>query len=146
MPRYAIVENGIVVNVAIATTPLDTNWIESATARRGDTWDGTTFSPPPPYVPDMVSRYQFATALKRAGTITAAEAKAFAGGNELPQLAIDAIATYTADQDTRDELEIKGLASVNVRRGDGLVGLLAGHLSMTPSEVDDLFRTAATIT
>lgn len=42
--KYAIVENGVVVNVAVADAPLAENWIAAGNARVGDTWDGSTFA------------------------------------------------------------------------------------------------------
>lgn len=40
--RYAIVENGVVTNVAVAYEPLFQNWIESNTASIGDLYDAAT--------------------------------------------------------------------------------------------------------
>lgn len=44
--KYAIIENGLVVNVATADAPLAENWIEAGSAKKGDTWDGSTFTTP----------------------------------------------------------------------------------------------------
>jgi len=47
--KYAIIEDGIVVNLAVADTPLQSNWIEVTDAVRiGDLWDGENFTPAPP--------------------------------------------------------------------------------------------------
>ncbi len=46
--RYAIVENGVVVNIAVSEYPLFSNWIESAVAGIDWTYDGTNFHKPPP--------------------------------------------------------------------------------------------------
>lgn len=150
MPRYAIVENGVVTNVAVGLAPLADNWIESATALKGDTYDGASFTRPPaaPAVPQRVSRYQFAIALRRMGVIDGSEAKAFAGGSALPAVAVSAIADHTSDTDERDELEAKALGATTVRRDDALVALLGGHpnIALTPAQQDDLFILAATIT
>lgn len=45
--RYAIIENGVVSNVAEADEPLSGNWVESGSAGIGWAWDGSMFSPPP---------------------------------------------------------------------------------------------------
>ena len=44
--RYAIVENGVVVNVAKSDSPLKSNWIKSDTANKKDLYDGDVFSSP----------------------------------------------------------------------------------------------------
>lgn len=48
--RYAIIENGIVVNVAVARFPLFENWIpdEEGKAHIGGAWDGEQFHLPVP--------------------------------------------------------------------------------------------------
>jgi hypothetical protein len=48
--RYAIVENGVVVNIAVSETSLFSNWIEIQPyqAQIGWLYNGSTFSPPPP--------------------------------------------------------------------------------------------------
>ena len=55
--KYAIIENGKVVNTAIADAPIAANWIQSDTAGIGDAWDGSDFTAPvvptPPVVPNQ---------------------------------------------------------------------------------------------
>lgn len=49
MARYAIIENGAVVNVAVADEPQGDNWreiAESARAEIGDTFDGQAYARP----------------------------------------------------------------------------------------------------
>lgn len=62
MPRYAIVENGIVINVAVASEPVNPSWVEvSGQESKGWTYDGSTFTPPPepaPQAPDEVTKLQ----------------------------------------------------------------------------------------
>ena len=50
--RYAIIEDGKVVNIAVSETALETNWIQSDTAKNGDSWDGSAFSLPAVVVAD----------------------------------------------------------------------------------------------
>jgi len=45
--KYAIIENGVVVNIAVADAPLDAAWIPAGNARIGNLWDGTTFTERP---------------------------------------------------------------------------------------------------
>jgi len=44
--KYAIIENGRVINVAVADTPLADNWIASDTAAIGDTYENGQFIKP----------------------------------------------------------------------------------------------------
>ncbi len=44
--RYAIVENGRVVNIAVSEAPLAANWIESESACIGDIYTGGRFVKP----------------------------------------------------------------------------------------------------
>ena len=47
--KYAIIENGVVLNLAIADQPLAENWIEfDGAVNIGDLYDGEAFNPPPP--------------------------------------------------------------------------------------------------
>ena len=46
--RYAIVQDGKVVNVAVSDTALEDNWIASDTAAIGDTYKDGQFTPPAP--------------------------------------------------------------------------------------------------
>ena len=54
--KYAIIENGVVVNVASADFPLGPNWVQSDTAGIGWTYDNGVFTAPvvpePPVVVD----------------------------------------------------------------------------------------------
>lgn len=54
MTRYAIVEDGTVVNIAEAPHPLAANWIQDdGTAKIGGTWDGQHFHDPVPPAPTI---------------------------------------------------------------------------------------------
>lgn len=48
--KYAIIENGKVINVAKADAPLADNWVQSDTAKKGDDYNSETgeFSTPAP--------------------------------------------------------------------------------------------------
>lgn len=49
--KYAIIENGLVVNVAEADEPFGANWIPSETACIGWTYSGGVFTAPPAPTP-----------------------------------------------------------------------------------------------
>lgn len=49
--KYAIIEDGKVVNIAKADRPLASNWVEAGAAKIGDSWDGETFTGPPKPLP-----------------------------------------------------------------------------------------------
>ena len=59
--KYAIIEGGKVVNIAVADSALADNWIEAGAAKIGDSWDGETFirpTPPPPTAADVAAEWQ----------------------------------------------------------------------------------------
>lgn len=49
--KYAIVEAGVVTNVAVADAPLANNWIETTQAGPGWLYQNGQFLPPPPAAP-----------------------------------------------------------------------------------------------
>lgn len=59
--RCAIIENGVVVNIAIAELEYaqDQGWVSSGVAQIGDTWDGETFISPPAPPPDPEGQWDF---------------------------------------------------------------------------------------
>jgi hypothetical protein len=46
--KFAIIENNIVTNIAVADEPFDNNWVASEEARIGDEYVGGQFVTPPP--------------------------------------------------------------------------------------------------
>ena len=46
--KYAIIENGVVSNIAVADAPLADNWIASDSAQIGDEYNNGQFLTPPP--------------------------------------------------------------------------------------------------
>jgi hypothetical protein len=96
------------------------------------TWDGqtvtrvfTTEPAPPPPIPEIVSRFQARAALLYAGKLADAEAAVAASGDALTQLA--------------------WAEAVEWKRTSPALNALAAAIGMSSSEIDDLFRTAATI-
>lgn len=61
--NYAIVSNGVVVNIAVSETALESNWIQSDVAQIGWTYDGNKFIPPPtppvPADPSIITKLAF---------------------------------------------------------------------------------------
>jgi hypothetical protein len=77
--NYAIVENGVVVNVAVSESALAANWVQSDVAQIGWTYNGSTFSPPaptpdtkPPIITRLAFRYRMTDA-EYVGILTAAK-------------------------------------------------------------------------
>ena len=134
MPRKAIINgsnatSGTVENVILAddgfTLPGKT-LIASDAAAPGDTWDGTTFTTPAPVVPvpESVTPRQARLALLNADLLDAVEAAIAAGSR--------------ADQITWE-------FAVDVRRDYPMIANLGTALGLTSAQIDDLFRTAATL-
>lgn len=44
--RYAVIENGVVVNVAESESALSASWVQSNSAKIGDSFDGSVFGTP----------------------------------------------------------------------------------------------------
>ncbi|MEQ8257557.1 MAG: hypothetical protein RH980_16045 [Roseovarius confluentis] len=129
--KYAIIEDGIVVNIAVADAPLAENWIEAGTARRGDLWDGTSFSSPPSpptAVPFDVTMRQARLALSRAGKLADAEA-AIAG------------MAGAAGEEARIEWEYAS----TLRRDHPLIQALGPAIGLDAGDLDALFISAAQI-
>lgn len=61
--KYAIIENGKVVNIAVSDAPLESNWVASETANIGDEYANGAFTTPPP---DLVAASNFARTLRNA--------------------------------------------------------------------------------
>ena len=61
--NYAIIENGVVINVAVSESALLPNWVQSDVAQIGWTYDGAAFHPPapppPPVLPPIITRLAF---------------------------------------------------------------------------------------
>lgn len=45
--KFAVIEDGHVVNVAVANSPLSESWVPAGSAGIGDRWDGVDFYAPP---------------------------------------------------------------------------------------------------
>lgn len=100
-----------------------------------------TPTPQPEPVPNEISDRQFAQQLAILGTITQAEAIAWAARGELPTSLEAAISTLPSDQRFAAEML---LSSATVyERSHPLVPMLAAVLGYDGAQIDDLWRAAA---
>jgi hypothetical protein len=155
--KYAIIEDGTVVNIAKADAPLADNWIEAGAAEIGDTWDGETFTTPGPTSEQIaeqqtarrramaVERWSFATAAMNAGHITAEEAQAWGPGNALPAAVDAALSAAIEDPGQLAAAKVRALAGPNINRLNPLIEILRGAFGMTEEQADDLFTAAKQI-
>lgn len=68
--KYAIIENGKVVNVVVSDSALSDNWVQSDTAAIGQLYDGEFHDPPIP-IPQEVTALQGLLAIDGAGLSSA---------------------------------------------------------------------------
>jgi|DEB0MinimDraft_6_1074348.scaffolds.fasta_scaffold70440_2 hypothetical protein len=53
--RYAVIENGVVVNIAESESALTASWVQSDSARIGDSFDGSVFGAPTPPLSELAA-------------------------------------------------------------------------------------------
>lgn len=126
--KYAIIENNVVVNIAVADDPLAESWIASESAAIGDTYEGGNFvrpPAPPPAVPVEVTMRQARLALLNAGLLDTAQA------------VIDAL-----PMPQRRQAQIEWEYAPSVRRDHPLIALMISEGLATAEEVDGLFVSA----
>lgn len=130
---YAIIENGVVANMALATKALESNWVQAAAGVAiGWRYEGGAFSPPPAPepqpdpVPRSCTRRQGRLALLAQGLLDEVEAAIAAVADPLEQRA--ALIEYEAATWERD---------------NPFVQAIWAQLGGTPEQLDDLFRAAA---
>lgn len=92
-----------------------------------------------------VTRTSFAIALAASEVITTQEAKDFAGGNSLPEIAATAIDGGDMEPLEQMKAEIKALSATTVQRMDQIVLLIQKGEKLTAKQVDTIFETAAQI-
>lgn len=129
--RYAIIEDGVVMNIGAATPEYadEQGWVACPDGCEiGWLYDGEEFTTPAPTispVPIAVTPLQMRRALRIAGL----------------KAGID---TFLAQ--AGEEAEEAWEYAVEIRRDDVLVNMAATALNKSPEELDDLFRLAASIT
>ena len=127
--KYAIIENNVVVNIAVADDPLAESWIASESAAIGDLYDGGEFIPPPALpapVPAEVTMRQARLALLSAGLLDTAQG------------VIDAL-----PMPARRQAQIEWEYALSVRRDHPLIALMISEGLATEAEVDGLYVAAA---
>lgn len=134
--KYAIIEQGIVTNIALAEKPMGDDWIEATvTAQIGGTWDGKKFGPPPE--PDPAE----ALADERAGMVCSRLQGRLVLG-EATCAAIDAMA---ADASTPWAMRQTILNAIEWRRTSQAMTELGYLLGYSDTQMDELFRVAMTV-
>ena len=127
--KYAIIENNVVVNIAVADDPLAESWIASESAAIGDLYEGGGFVKPPAQpapVPAEVTMRQARLALLSAGLLDTAQG------------VIDAL-----PMPARSQAQIEWEYALSVRRDHPLIALMISEGLATEAEVDGLFMAAA---
>lgn len=161
--RFAIVEGGVVINVAVADEPLEPTWIASDEAGPGWSFDGQDFWPPAEPEPDMpaLRKAAFDRAMAAGNRITAAvtgtysdaeartwaiqeeEARIVVAGASLPAWALlpglaadkgETLQVYAARVVERADT-FKAIARAGVRLRRAAEGLLSPTLD-TPAKLD----------
>jgi hypothetical protein len=130
--RAAIVENGVVVNIAEADADFAAaqGWIVSEFAAIGDLWDGVDFAKPaapPEPVPTSVTRRQAREALLNVGLLDDVD------------MAIAAI----EDATERRRAEIYWQDSATFERSNAMLAQIAGAIGLSDADIDELFVAAA---
>jgi hypothetical protein len=124
----AKIENGEVVHIDRTTDEAPEGWlVVGPEIVCGMLWDGNSFTAPPtpdPTVPKAVTPRQARLALLGAGLLDAVESAIEAGS--------------AADRITWEY-------AVDVRRDYPMIANLGTSLGLTSAQIDDLFRTAATL-
>lgn len=131
MARYAVINDGVVVNHALADDAefaAAQGWIPAGDSDIGDLWDGENFTPAPPaplVVPESVTMRQARLALLGAGLLDDVDA---------------AINAMPSPQ--KEAARISWEYSQEVQRHNGVVASLGPLLGLTDAQIDDLFLAA----
>jgi len=129
MSKYAIIEDGVVANIAKANEALAPNWVQSDSAAIGDLYDGASFTKPPAPpepIPQVVSRFQARAALYQAGLLEQVE-------------------TIMADPATDMLAKLAWADAQEFKRTSPTIATMAAELGLTETDLDNLFKQAATI-
>ena len=134
MARYAIIEGGVAVNITEAEADYaeGKGWVLAPTARIGDLWDGSAWhtpEPPAAPVPDTITRAQGKAALIHADLMPA----------------VQQFITSIADPKDRAMAEVTMSDAHEWRRDNAFLNAAGAAVGLTETQMDDLFRQAATI-
>lgn len=151
MAKYAVLTDNVVTNIVVSDSKLQPNWVE---INDGDdirigyiqNQPGGVIQAPSIPITDrrkkmVLSRPKFAFAVAKAEIITNEEAKAWAGGKEIPAPVQTAINTaYPNLGEDRLEAEIEILTAKNVNRSHPLLLLLQQQMGISDEVADSLFE------
>ena len=126
--NYGVVESNVCVNVVVSDNAMESNWIQSDSARIGDIYDpdNETFSTPAAVdqLPQFISRFQFISALKANSHFTPFT---------------NWLNTLDADSDERIYFENESI----LQRNDVCIESARVALNRTQEQIDTLFIEAA---
>ena len=151
MARYAIVDKGVVTNVAEgnAEWAAETGAVQSDEAQIGWLYDGKVFTdptpppePPPPRVPATISYRQLVLAMFATGAIDATEAQAMAL-RTMPAFLEQIIAALPPQDQVGIRITLSTMTEAD--RANPFVDQIAAVMGKGPADVDDFFRLAATL-
>ena len=127
--KYAIIENNVVVNIAVADFPMADNWVQSDAAVIGDGYINGVIVKPPilQTVPQVVFMRQARLALLEVGLLSNVEGII----NTLPE-------------PFKSEVKIEWEYATEVRRDWPTLNQITQYLGLTEEYVDNLFILAAT--
>jgi hypothetical protein len=149
MLTYVKVEDGVVVNRAVFDEPMPqdwpdyASWIENEDAQIGWTYDGTTFTGPPPAVDETIyaiSNRQFYQQLALDGVITQQEALDAVRGN-IPAPLGNAISTLTVGAEQFNASMFLASATL-FSREHPVIEHIATTMGWTAEQTDELWRKA----
>ncbi|WRH62028.1 MAG: hypothetical protein RSE12_16900 [Fuscovulum sp.] len=138
--RYAIIENGIVANIALADAPLAENWIElpeDSEAQIGWTYARKKFTappPPPPIIPSSVTPRQARLALAWA----ASPDPAYPHMLGMVEALFDGL-----PEPQKTVAKISWEYSTVIERSNPLIAQLQTLVGLTDEEIDALFIAAS---
>lgn len=127
--KYAIIENNVVVNVALADFPMADNWVQSDAAVIGDGYINGVIVKPPilQTVPQVVFMRQARLALLEVNLLDN----------------VDQIISLLPEP-MQSEAKIEWEYATEVRRDWPTLNQIAQYLNLTSEYVDDLFILAGT--
>lgn len=130
--KYAIIEGGLVVNMALSDSAIGSNWIQTDSAKIGDSYADGVFTSAPlvRFVPSVVSMRQARKALIMGGVTIAS---------------VDSAIAATVDDQERALAQTDWEYAATVSKHSALVDSMAAALGLDAAAVDDLFISAAAL-
>jgi hypothetical protein len=128
--KYAIVENGVVTNVALADEALESNWVASDIAQKGWTFNGSTFTAPTVVQPTLAEQRAEMSCSRAQGMVVI-------GATVWAQ-----VIALAEDPDTPWALKVAVYNTYEWRRLSSDMDTLTWAMNLTPEEADALFVAA----